>query len=89
MNIYIYIYIYIYIFIFQAFNSLLVVYMQGSTLINSFNGYTGSHTIGQARCVTFRDRIYDNGTDIDTTLLVPGDAVVLLIMECDVILHVP
>ncbi|RVW47909.1 Lignin-forming anionic peroxidase [Vitis vinifera] len=26
---------------------------------------SGSHTIGQARCVTFRDRIYDNGTDID------------------------
>ncbi|KAJ9709616.1 hypothetical protein PVL29_001213 [Vitis rotundifolia] len=25
---------------------------------------SGSHTIGQARCVTFRDRIY-NGTDID------------------------
>ncbi|KAJ9709626.1 hypothetical protein PVL29_001220 [Vitis rotundifolia] len=26
---------------------------------------SGSHTIGQARCVTFRDRINDNGTDID------------------------
>ncbi|XP_059592945.1 lignin-forming anionic peroxidase [Vitis vinifera] len=25
---------------------------------------SGSHTIGQARCVTFRDRVY-NGTDID------------------------
>ncbi|XP_010656526.3 lignin-forming anionic peroxidase-like [Vitis vinifera] len=27
---------------------------------------SGSHTIGQARCVTVRDRIYDNGTNIDT-----------------------
>ncbi|KAL6350051.1 hypothetical protein AAG906_003985 [Vitis piasezkii] len=27
---------------------------------------SGSHTIGQARCVTFRDRVYDNGTNIDT-----------------------
>ncbi|XWS64004.1 hypothetical protein CRYUN_Cryun06bG0149600 [Craigia yunnanensis] len=26
---------------------------------------SGSHTIGQARCVTFRDRIYRNGSDID------------------------
>ncbi|XP_010654887.1 lignin-forming anionic peroxidase [Vitis vinifera] len=26
---------------------------------------SGSHTIGQARCVTFRDRIHDNGTNID------------------------
>ncbi|CBI27502.3 unnamed protein product, partial [Vitis vinifera] len=26
---------------------------------------SGSHTIGQARCVTFRDRIYGNGTNID------------------------
>ncbi|CAN0901686.1 Lignin-forming anionic peroxidase [Linum grandiflorum] len=26
---------------------------------------SGSHTIGQARCVTFRGRIYGNGTDID------------------------
>ncbi|XVF43515.1 hypothetical protein PTKIN_Ptkin02bG0045900 [Pterospermum kingtungense] len=25
----------------------------------------GSHTIGQARCVTFRSRIYSNGSDID------------------------
>ena len=33
-------------------------------LMNSLNGNTGSHTIGQGRCVTFRDRIY-NGTDID------------------------
>ena len=32
--------------------------------MNSLNGNTGSHTIGQARCVTFRDRVY-NGTDID------------------------
>ncbi|XWS69415.1 hypothetical protein CRYUN_Cryun04dG0177000 [Craigia yunnanensis] len=26
---------------------------------------SGSHTIGQAQCVTFRDRIYSNGSDID------------------------
>ncbi|CAN0901707.1 Peroxidase 5 [Linum grandiflorum] len=26
---------------------------------------SGSHTIGQARCVTFRGRIYGNGSDID------------------------
>ncbi|XVF85492.1 hypothetical protein PTKIN_Ptkin17bG0121900 [Pterospermum kingtungense] len=26
---------------------------------------SGSHTIGQARCVTFRSRIYSNGSDID------------------------
>ncbi|XP_012072432.1 lignin-forming anionic peroxidase [Jatropha curcas] len=26
---------------------------------------SGSHTIGQAQCFTFRDRIYNNGTDID------------------------
>ncbi|PON82183.1 Peroxidase [Trema orientale] len=26
---------------------------------------SGSHTIGQARCVTFRDRIYNNASDID------------------------
>ncbi|KAJ7015525.1 hypothetical protein NC653_004737 [Populus alba x Populus x berolinensis] len=26
---------------------------------------SGSHTIGQARCVTFRGRIYDNSSDID------------------------
>ncbi|KAJ9135628.1 hypothetical protein P3X46_032788 [Hevea brasiliensis] len=26
---------------------------------------SGSHTIGQAQCFTFRDRIYSNGTDID------------------------
>ncbi|KAJ7959140.1 Peroxidase [Quillaja saponaria] len=26
---------------------------------------SGSHTIGQAQCVTFRDRIYDNTSDID------------------------
>ncbi|XVF43516.1 hypothetical protein PTKIN_Ptkin02bG0046000 [Pterospermum kingtungense] len=26
---------------------------------------SGSHTIGQARCVTFRGRIYSNGNDID------------------------
>ncbi|KAK6146750.1 hypothetical protein DH2020_020619 [Rehmannia glutinosa] len=26
---------------------------------------SGSHTIGQAQCVTFRTRIYSNGTDID------------------------
>ncbi|KAL9366071.1 hypothetical protein Peur_037270 [Populus x canadensis] len=33
-------------------------------LIGMFNG-KGSHTIGQARCVTFRGRIYDNSSDID------------------------
>ncbi|XVE74605.1 hypothetical protein DITRI_Ditri12bG0030800 [Diplodiscus trichospermus] len=26
---------------------------------------SGSHTIGQAQCATFRDRIYSNGSDID------------------------
>ncbi|XP_047332309.1 lignin-forming anionic peroxidase-like [Impatiens glandulifera] len=26
---------------------------------------SGSHTIGQAQCFTFRDRIYDDGSDID------------------------
>ncbi|KAI5653640.1 hypothetical protein M9H77_30827 [Catharanthus roseus] len=26
---------------------------------------SGAHTIGQAQCVTFRERIYSNGTDID------------------------
>eukprot|EP00257_Ricinus_communis_P025955 XP_025013369.1 peroxidase 4-like [Ricinus communis] len=26
---------------------------------------TGVHTIGQARCLTFRDRIYNNASDID------------------------
>ncbi|KAF2313243.1 hypothetical protein GH714_009955 [Hevea brasiliensis] len=26
---------------------------------------SGSHTIGQARCLTFRGRIYDNASDID------------------------
>ncbi|KAI7996055.1 hypothetical protein LOK49_LG11G00241 [Camellia lanceoleosa] len=26
---------------------------------------SGSHTIGQARCFTFRNRIYDNGSNID------------------------
>nr|GMD69981.1 lignin-forming anionic peroxidase-like [Ipomoea batatas] len=26
---------------------------------------SGAHTIGQAQCFLFRDRIYDNGTDID------------------------
>ena len=25
----------------------------------------GSHTIGQAQCLTFRDRIYNNASDID------------------------
>ncbi|CBI27497.3 unnamed protein product, partial [Vitis vinifera] len=28
---------------------------------------SGSHTIGQARCVTFQDRIYYNGTNIDAS----------------------
>ncbi|XP_076937223.1 basic peroxidase-like [Bidens hawaiensis] len=28
---------------------------------------SGSHTIGQARCVTFRARIYNNASDIDAT----------------------
>ncbi|KAD4982855.1 hypothetical protein E3N88_19526 [Mikania micrantha] len=28
---------------------------------------SGSHTIGQARCATFRARIYDNASDIDAT----------------------
>ncbi|KAH6805364.1 Metal-dependent protein hydrolase [Perilla frutescens var. frutescens] len=27
---------------------------------------SGSHTIGQAQCVLFRDRIYSNGTDVDS-----------------------
>ncbi|KAI7994506.1 hypothetical protein LOK49_LG11G00234 [Camellia lanceoleosa] len=27
---------------------------------------SGSHTIGQAQCFTFRNRIYDNGSNIDT-----------------------
>ncbi|KAL3502195.1 hypothetical protein ACH5RR_036644 [Cinchona calisaya] len=27
---------------------------------------SGSHTIGQAQCFVFRDRVYSNGTDIDT-----------------------
>ncbi|XP_052205548.1 lignin-forming anionic peroxidase-like [Diospyros lotus] len=26
---------------------------------------SGAHTLGQARCLTFRDRIYSNGSDID------------------------
>ncbi|XVE85521.1 hypothetical protein DITRI_Ditri17bG0097400 [Diplodiscus trichospermus] len=26
---------------------------------------SGSHTLGQAQCVTFRDRIYNNGSDIN------------------------
>ncbi|CAK7357603.1 unnamed protein product, partial [Dovyalis caffra] len=26
---------------------------------------SGSHTLGQARCVTFRGRLYDNSSDID------------------------
>ncbi|KAH8518231.1 hypothetical protein H0E87_000165 [Populus deltoides] len=46
-----------------------------ANLIGMFNGkglserdmvaLSGSHTIGQARCVTFRGRIYDNSSDID------------------------
>ncbi|WCJ26193.1 Peroxidase [Euphorbia peplus] len=28
---------------------------------------SGAHTIGQAQCITFRARIYSNGTDIDPT----------------------
>ncbi|OAY56555.1 lignin-forming anionic peroxidase [Manihot esculenta] len=45
------------------------------SLISSFEGkglserdlvaLSGSHTIGQASCLTFRDRIYDNASDID------------------------
>ncbi|PON78306.1 Peroxidase [Parasponia andersonii] len=35
-----------------------------SELISLFDR-KGSHTIGQARCVTFRDRIYNNASDID------------------------
>ncbi|OWM84920.1 hypothetical protein CDL15_Pgr027707 [Punica granatum] len=27
---------------------------------------SGAHTLGQAQCLTFRDRIYSNGTNIDT-----------------------
>ncbi|KAJ6950781.1 hypothetical protein NC651_004455 [Populus alba x Populus x berolinensis] len=34
-------------------------------LSGGFHFDTGSHTIGQARCVTFRGRIYDNSSDID------------------------
>ncbi|CAN1262790.1 Lignin-forming anionic peroxidase [Linum perenne] len=45
------------------------------TLIDRFQGkglsprdmvaLSGAHTLGQAQCFTFRDRIYSNGTDID------------------------
>ena|ERR1044072_3648049 len=27
--------------------------------------YAGAHTLGQAQCFTFRDRIYNNASDID------------------------
>ena len=27
--------------------------------------YTGAHTLGQAQCVTFKERLYDNSSDID------------------------
>ncbi|CAN0901705.1 Lignin-forming anionic peroxidase [Linum grandiflorum] len=45
------------------------------TLIDRFQGkglsprdmvaLSGAHTLGQAQCFTFRDRIYSNGTDVD------------------------
>ncbi|KAF5939649.1 hypothetical protein HYC85_023908 [Camellia sinensis] len=37
---------------------------------------SGSHTIGQAQCFTFRNRIYDNGSNIDA-LLAPSAVVAL------------
>ncbi|KAM7484785.1 hypothetical protein LguiA_000794 [Lonicera macranthoides] len=46
-----------------------------TTLISNFNNkglsprdmvaLSGAHTLGQAQCFTFRDRIYSNGTNID------------------------
>nr|GEX06359.1 lignin-forming anionic peroxidase-like [Tanacetum cinerariifolium] len=32
----------------------------------------GAHTIGQAQCFLFRDRIYANGSDIDADLVTPN-----------------
>ncbi|CAL5430284.1 unnamed protein product [Camellia sinensis] len=36
---------------------------------------SGSHTIGHARCFTFRNRIYDNGSNIDAGFATPLDLV--------------
>jgi len=33
--------------------------------IGQFDFNLGAHTIGQAQCFTFRDRIYNNASDID------------------------
>ncbi|KAJ9709612.1 hypothetical protein PVL29_001209 [Vitis rotundifolia] len=40
-------------------------FSDGLDRLISLFGSKGSHTIGQARCVTFRQRIYDNGANID------------------------
>ncbi|KAH6762903.1 Peroxidase superfamily protein [Perilla frutescens var. hirtella] len=60
---------------FQADNDLPSPFSDLNRLISAFAikglnardmvALSGSHTIGQAQCVLFRDRIYSNGTDVD------------------------